>query len=167
MTDKNTAKRHNLFLHTEHEEALKEIKEMKNLSELKTSSKIIRFIILDYYNLIKNPKSATPDTKINAMGKDISIILNLLCSMIASTPALNLAGNHIRNEDVLLYWQSLNYVEGIMNDRKSGHYKKSKPSIELKEMMKEKHVSSPYLEQLEREKRDDEFEKIFSVDANK
>ena len=170
MIIKSKAERYNLFLNTEHEEILNKIIELKNLGELKSTSKVVRFIILDYYErltTIEQPK--TSDVKLNAMSKDVSIILNLLCSLIANTPSLNVGDKHARNENVLLYWQSLEYVEAIINKRRTGHGERPVMPAEFKDKMEttSKPFDQSYLEQLEREKFDAEFNKIFDFEPVK
>lgn len=170
MSEKDKAQRHNLFLNTEHEEILNKIIDLKNLGEFKSTSKVVRFIILDYYELLTTKqKPKAQDIKLNAMGKDISILLNLMCSFIANTPSLNLADKHVRNENVLLYWQSLKYVEALINERRTGHGGRPVMPDEFKDMMKTK--SKPfdhsYLEQLESEKRDADFDKLFDLEPFK
>jgi len=168
MIEKRKAQRHNLFLDTEHAEVLNEIIELKNLGQLKTMSKVVRFIILDYYELLTaKQKPKAQDIKLNAMGKDLSILLNLMCSLIANTPSLNLADKHVRNENVLLYWQAWAYVEAMINERKSGHSRPPTPPPEIKELLQAKTVDESYLEQLENEKRDEDFGKLFGLDPDK
>ena len=167
MIIKSKAERHNLFLNTEHEEILDKITRLKNLGELKSTSKVVRFIILDYYErltTIEKPK--TRDVKLNEISKDVSIILNLLCSLIANTPSLNVGVKHVRNENVLLYWQSLEYVEAIINERQAGHGDRPVMPVEFKDKMEttSKTFDQSYLEQLEREKFDMEFNKMFDLE---
>jgi len=158
------AQRHNLFLNTEHEEILNKIIKLKNLGELNSTSKVVRFIMLDYYEMLTmNEKSQAKDVKLNAMSKDISMILNLICSLIANTPSLNTGDNHVRNENVLLYWQSLKYVEQIINERRTGHGGRPVMPAEFKEMMNTNLIDESYLKQLESEKRDADFEKLFDL----
>jgi len=170
MIIKSKAERHNLFLNTEHEEILDKIIELKNLGELKSTSKVVRFIILDYYErltTIELPK--TSDVKLNAMSKDVSIILNLLCSLIANTPSLNEGDKHVRNENVLLYWQSLKYIETIINERRTGLGDRPIMPVEFKDKLEtiSKPFDESYLEQLEREKFDIEFNKMFDLEPTK
>ena len=167
MIIKSKAERHNLFLNTEHEEILDKIIEFKNLGELKSTSKVVRFIILDYYERLttsEQPKAS--DVKLNAMSKDVSIILNLLCSLIANTPSLNVGDKHVHNENVLLYWQSLKYVETIINERRTGHGDRPVMPVEFKDRLEttSKPFDGSYLEQLEREKFDIEFNKMFDTE---
>jgi len=170
MSEKGKAQRHNLFLNTEHEEILNKITRLKNLGELKSTSKVVRFIMLDYYEMLtNNEKPKAKDVKLNAMSKDISMILNLICSLIANTPSLNVGDNHVRNENVLLYWQSLKYVEAIINDRRTGHGGRPVMPAEFKDMIevKSKSFDQSYLEQLESEKRDEDFDKLFDLEPFK
>ena len=167
MVIKEKAQRHNLFLNVEHEEVLSKIIDLKNLGELKSTSKVVRFILLDYYKMLTTGKSSnTGDVKLNAMSKDISIALNLLCSLIANTPSLAIDGKHIENENVLLYWQSLNYVETIINKERTEQGDQPAMPIEFKETMETtpKPYDSSYLKQLEREKIDEDFNKLFGLD---
>ena len=165
MFEKKKANRHNVFLHIEHEDVLKEIMELKNLGELKTVSKVVRFIILDYYEMlteVENPRRK--DIKLNAIGKDVSILLNMVCTMVANDPTLNSPSKHVRNDDVLLYWQeAYRYLESVMNERRSGYKKKLTPPPEIAEMLRTKYFDPTHLEQLENEKRDAEFEMLFSM----
>lgn len=156
-----------VYLDIEHEELLKEVTKIKNLGSFSTSG-LIRFIILDYYELLttKNPSEAK-EVKLRAMGKDISILLNLMCALIANNEELGKAGHHVRNEDVLLYWQAQKYVESVITERKSGYGKRPKPPIRIKEILEEKYVEPAFFEQLESEKRDVEFEKLFGFDPSK
>ena len=52
--------RHNVFLNDEQESALQEIMQIKNLGELKTTSKVIRFIILDYHKMCNSSALICP-----------------------------------------------------------------------------------------------------------
>ena len=167
MSEKSKAQRHNLFLNAEHEEILNKIIDLKNLGEFKSTSKVVRFIMLDYYEMLtNNEKPKAKDVKLNAMSKDISIILNLLCSLIANTPSLNVGDNHVRNENVLLYWQSLKYVQAIINERRAGHGDRPVMPVEFKDKMEtsSKPFDQSYLEQIEREKFDIEFSKMFDLE---
>lgn len=105
------AKRHLLYLDIEHEDALEEIAELKKLKELNTISKIVRFIILDYYKLIT--KKTNPDDRLNAMSKELAIVLNLVTSLVKKMGA-----PQVRNEDVLQFYQAEKYVEQTINENK-------------------------------------------------
>ena len=156
-----------VYLDVEHEKLLEEITSLKKLGSISASG-LVRFIILDYYELLttKNPSEAK-EVKLHAMGKDISILLNLVCALIASNEELGKAGHHVRNEDVLLYWQAQKYVEGIIDQRKTGHWKHPKPPTEIQEILQEKVVDAKTLEELENKKRDLDFEKMFGFDPSK
>jgi len=154
-----------VYLDLEHEELLNEIATIKNLESVSTSG-LIRFIVLDYYEMLSTKKpSETRDIKLSAMGKDISIILNLICALISNNKELGAPDSHVRNEDVLLYWQAQKYVESIIEKRKLGYGKRPKPPARIKEILEEKYVESASLEQFENERRDAEFEKLFGIDS--
>lgn len=163
MKVKDKAQRHNLFLNAEHEKMLNEIAELKNLTELKSTSKVVRFIISDYYEMLTNGNSKSKDVKLHAIGKDVSMILNLICSLIANTPSLNEGDKHVRNENVLLYWQSLKHIERVINERRTGYGSRPVMPVEFKAMMETKPIDESYLAQLESEKRDADFDKLFEL----
>ena len=89
-------KRHLVYLDTKHENHLTEIIERKNLETLDSTSKLIRFIIEDYHNLIT--KKSNPDVRLNYISKEISMILNLVVSICDT-----LKVTQMTNENVLQY----------------------------------------------------------------
>jgi hypothetical protein len=50
------------------------------------------------------------------------------------------------------------------SERKSGYYKKPTPPPEIEEVLRTKYVDQSLLEQLEKEKRDAEFNKLFEIE---
>jgi len=107
--------------------------------------------------------------KIAAMSKEVSVLLNMVCNMyenIANNDENKkelISKNHIRNEQSLKYWQSLAYVDGVINERRNGYRKKLKPTSEIKKMMREKIIQPSLFEQVEGGYRitDEEFEQLF------
>lgn len=143
------AKKENVFLDDEHEGALKEIIKLKSLSELKTTSKIIRFIIMDYYKLITS--GANPDVKLKQMAKQIAAIENLLYIQIAHTPLLDDVKNYVRSDQTNLKYVVDKHIEDVIN----GKYKK--PKLKIQDAMTEKHYDSNLLSHLKEEKEDEDF----------
>jgi len=148
-----------VYLDVEHEEILTKINQLKQIDR-ENKSGLIRFIILDYYELLTNKnsklKSEKQDKQLNGMGQDISAILNLMCVLVKDKQAYE----HIRNEDVLLYWKALEYTKSIINQDKT----KNIPPPKIKEAMQTKTINQNYLQQLENQKQDMEFDAIFDVD---
>ena len=60
-------KRHLVYLDLKQEDFLEEIIERKNLRALNSTSKLMRFIIKDYHNLIT--KKTNPDVRLNYISK--------------------------------------------------------------------------------------------------
>ena len=132
-------KRHLVYLDTKHENHLTEIIERKNLKALDSTSKLMRFIIEDYHNLIT--KKSSPDVRLNYISKEISMILNLVVSMC---DALNVTQQ--TNENVVQYWQTLKEVERVINENKkrSPWQKKRTPSPAMRTKLQEKVIDENY-----------------------
>lgn len=152
MKKKRTA----LYLDIEHKDALEEISKIKSLEGLKSISQVVRYIILDYYNLIT--KQASPDVRLNAMSKELSMVLNLVTSLVNDADA-----SQIRNEDVLQYHQSEKYVEQMINgNKKMKHRKGNKPKInsEMEEKLLEKTFDVEEVKVMQEQKEKNEMEKV-------
>lgn len=152
---KMAAKKENVFLDTEHEGALKEIIKLKSLSELKTISKILRFIIMDYHKLITS--GYNPDVKLKQVAKQIAAIENLLYIQIAHTPLLDDVKNYVRSDQTNLKYVVDKHVEDVLN----GKYKKIKSKVQnvssVADMSLEKHYDSNLLSHLKQEKENEDF----------
>jgi hypothetical protein len=136
----NMAKRrHLVYLDSKQEDFLNEIVELKNLEALSSTSKLMRFIIEDYYKLIT--KGTTPDRRLNYISKEVSMILNLVASISHAVKV-----THMTNENVVQYWQAEREVERIINENKmrKGYRKKKKPSPSMKAKLEEKTFNESY-----------------------
>lgn len=132
-------KRHLVYLDKKQEEQLSEIIERKNLEPLNSVSQVMRFIIEDYHHLLT--KKASPDVRLNYISKEVSMILNLVASTCHA-----LKVEHVRNENVIQYWQSQREVERIINENKTRKpwRKKRKPPPEIEAKLKEKVAEEDY-----------------------
>ena len=125
-------KRHLVYLDTKHENHLTDIIERKNLEALDSTSKLMRFIIEDYHNLIT--KKSNPDVRLNYISKEISMILNLVVSICDT-----LKITQMTNENVLQYWQAQREVERVINENKMNkeNRRKKKPSLAMQDKLSE------------------------------
>ena len=125
-------KRHLVYLDTKHENHLTDIIERKNLETLDSTSKLMRFIIEDYHNLIT--KKSNPDVRLNYISKEISMILNLVVSICDT-----LKVTQMTNENVLQYWQAQREVERVINENKMNkeNRRKKKPSLAMQDKLSE------------------------------
>lgn len=125
-------KRHLVYLDTKHENHLTDIIERKNLEALDSTSKLMRFIIEDYHNLIT--KKSNPDVRLNYISKEISMILNLVVSICDT-----LKVTQMTNENVLQYWQAQREVERVINENKMNkeNRRKKKPSLAMQDKLSE------------------------------
>lgn len=150
--------RHSVYLDSKQEDFLEEIIERKNLGALNSTSKLMRFIIEDYHNLIT--KKTNPDVRLNYISKEISMILNLVASI---SHTLNVT--HMTNENVVQYWQAKQEVERLINHnrwRKGYRRKSKKPSAEIQAKLSEKKIDESYYDQFGvgfSKKGNDSFEK--------
>jgi hypothetical protein len=152
------AERTEVYLNIEHQDALKEIAELKNLNDL-TDSKKIRYTILNYYKLIT--QGADPNLKINQMLKQITAIENLLYIQIASVPGLDNIRNFIRSDQTNLKYVVDKHVEDVIN----GVYKKTKTKAQtstssappITDRIAEKRYNPNLLSDLKQEKADKDF----------
>lgn len=152
--------RHTLFLSPTHEEALDEIIVLNNLGELKTVSKVLRFVILDYHRLLTTGENKS-DVRLNAMSKQLHVIENLLCLLVKDVPDYA----YVTKEDVIHYWKSRKAAEDMINELKAGRKARPKPPPEIKERIQTKYVDQDSLEQIEKAKRDLEFDRLFNFDS--
>ena len=148
MLKKNPATRHSVFLNPEHEAVLSEIVDLKKLNGIKTVSKCICFIILDYYKMLTEA-TEKQEVKLNEMSKQVGIIENLVCLLVCEIPD----EVSIKKEETSHYQRAVKEVEAKLGNKPS-------TLLESEAAIRVKPIDSNYLKQVAIKKNNDELEKM-------
>ena len=154
--------RHNVFLNDEQENALQEIMQIKNLGELKTTSKIIRFIILDYHKMLLGD-TLHSDIKLKAITKQLSVIENIVCLLARDIPA----DISINKENVVHFWKATQAVDQEMNRSKYKINNQNQPEAIVNQLNSNKNVDVKYLKAIQIKKNNDELETLLAKHEQK
>lgn len=124
MENKNK-NRIQIYLNETYQNVLNEIKELKQFDSTMDERELIKYIVLDYQQQLKDTQEL--QDKLKYMDKNLSIVLNLVASMATEY--------HIQPsplEESLPYFQSKRYVESLMNLPRS-----IKPSPSIQQELQE------------------------------
>jgi len=111
MIRKEKAKDANVYFHIEHYDALDKIVERLGINPDDSTSKKVGQILLAYLKQLES--GSTSNVKMNQIGKEVSMALNVVLNLAAS---LNVA-DHLKNEQVNIYLPVENYVEAKINGK--------------------------------------------------
>jgi len=152
LIKKEKAKDANVYFHMEHFEALNKIVELLGINPEDSTSKKVQQIILAFLKQLEfSQKSSNQNVKMNQIGKEVSMALNVVLNLAAS---LNVA-DHLKNEQVNIYSPVENYIEAKMN----GKYKIQKGQLvsDRRQTFPSKPVDHDFLTTAKKQKEEDDL----------